>query len=136
MSKGKTNYDCHNWRINCQDFSDSLNVEQDQHLSLCKPCQVWLEENRELVEATNKIVQFDVSEALTQKILTRVEAEATHSYKVYAAITGLIVLTLALAFVNSLDSFFGGISWLVSLIPFILLKNFASYADEVLEAQS
>lgn len=96
-----------------------------KHLERCAPCQSWQIQTEELVDMTRSLPQFDVSERLTQSILSQVAvAEKSRQQQlgwvVYAA--AVVLFLYVMLFVDAFESVWGVGSWVVGLATMIGLK--------------
>lgn len=96
-----------------------------KHLERCFPCQSWQIQTEELVDMTRSLPQFDVSERLTQSILSQVAVEEKSRQQqlgwiVYAA--AVVLFLYVMLFVDAFESVWGVGSWVVGLATMIGLK--------------
>ena len=96
-----------------------------EHLKLCASCQSWQLQTEELVDMTRLLPQFDVSERLTQSILTQVAAveksrQQQLGWIVYA--TAVVLFVYVMLFVDAFESVWGIGSWMLGLATMIGLK--------------
>ena len=76
--------ECHEYRDSFDELNDQLAPMSAQrqsaltaHGKQCTSCASWREQTEQLIDMAEAMPQFDVSEALTQRILTAVELERT-----------------------------------------------------------
>lgn len=119
-------------KINCSDFQedyecmDNLTIELSYHLDSCAPCQVWQKDADLLSEMALSMPQFDVSENLTQKILTGVESVRQEKQNKLSGAVSLILFgsfIWLLFFHDSVESVWGLASWIIGFASVALLKN-------------
>lgn len=96
----------------------------DEHKRQCQPCCTWVTQSIQIVQLTAEMPQFDVPEALTQRILTAVELEknvARTAMPIYvwpsAALIAGVMLT-ALPY----ESAEGLLSWGCGLMALVVVK--------------
>ncbi len=99
-------------------------ADLDAHLNGCPPCLLRQAQMREIVAAAKAAPQFDVSEALTQRILTSVEPEGSGRMSV-VQVAGMLALLGAGAGVfvsDSIESLYGIGSWCVAVAAMVVIK--------------
>src|SRR5215471_14387158 len=70
-------------------------ADVESHLKSCKPCAQWQRQMQDIVAAARASAQFDVSEALTQRILSAVEREPSGKAASAAQVGSMLVLLAA-----------------------------------------
>jgi predicted anti-sigma-YlaC factor YlaD len=95
------------------------------HMQNCTRCQSWQAQTEELTDMARLLPQFDVSERLTQSILSQVAVvensrQQQLSWIVYAA--AVILFLYVMLFVDAFESVWGIGSWIVGLGTMIGLK--------------
>lgn len=98
-----------------QSLSESEQVSYQHHAECCRPCAAWCDQHHNLAQLAGALPQFDVSEGLTQKILSAVEREST---------PGIEIPLLPLGIVASLAFF--------TLVPFDSLQSLYGWGAGVL----
>lgn len=112
--------------------AESQNV--DLHLTACSPCRDWSRQAQAIVEVARDMPQFDVSEALTQRILTSVEAESIYGRAYVNMLAPSLVLLAVMVlffYVESGESLEGMLSWAIGLGLMAALKLLLSGDKEV-----
>ncbi|MBI4534201.1 MAG: hypothetical protein HY711_09690 [Candidatus Melainabacteria bacterium] len=99
--------------------------ELKQHLSACASCRTWEQEMSEIMAMAASAPQFDVSEALTQRILSAVRGQT--AFPVSTRQVVLVVLAVAsmmsILVMDSVESIAGLGSWLISLAGMAVFKQ-------------
>lgn len=106
------------------DSSDKEKV--DEHLLGCLSCQTWAQQTESLVNMAMAMPQFDVSEALTQNIMSSIQAEASTRKSLAMPIISTVSTLVALAILfysSSFDNVYGLISWTIGLACMYLLQR-------------
>lgn len=101
----------------------------DEHLAECRPCSSWKEQSADIIDLARSLPTFDVSEKLTQSILTQIAVEETAKQKqlgwiVYAV--AVVTFIWLLVVVDAYESIWGVGSWLVGLGTMLALKALVS----------
>jgi hypothetical protein len=124
--------------INCADFralfdriadgdkgvnSTELNAYEG-HKDHCAACRSWKAQTVDLMDLASGLPNFDVSEALTQRILTSVENEQRKvvSLEHLPAAPLCIVAAVTLILLLPVEGLQGALSWFVSLMGLGLLQ--------------
>ena len=97
----------------------NLNENELEHLANCICCRNWKEDIDYLTEMAESMPNFDVSESLTQKILSSVredEKERRSLLQTPLAICLLSTFAWLLFYQDSLESAWGLGSWLLALV--------------------
>lgn len=103
-----------------------------EHVKVCKACRAWQYQTREIVDMVSMMPQFDVSEALTQRILSSVERErgVKSALEALPAMPLGIVAGFSFILLLPMDGIQGAFSWtaaIAGLVLFqVLLKSTAS----------
>ncbi|PWU01628.1 MAG: hypothetical protein C5B53_02595 [Candidatus Melainabacteria bacterium] len=100
--------------------------EVDRHLRDCENCRAWAEQSDQIVNLTKEIPQFDVPEAVTQRILQAVAEEnkpsfLSNDYGIWlgaAAVTTLAVFVLS----DTVENLEGLASWSVGLAVIMIVR--------------
>lgn len=95
------------------------------HLENCIACQIWKTQTDQIIDMTRTLPQFDVSENLTQSILTQVSAaEKTQHQQLAWLVYAMAICTFLyiMLFVDAFESFWGLGSWLLGLATMIGLN--------------
>ena len=104
---------------------EAAEAETRAHLTTCRACATFGEQMAEIVAAAAALPQFDVSEALTQRILASAPASrpappaASMTMPLMAAAAALWMYLLVVVSVESVD---GLMSWAVSLVLMVVLR--------------
>jgi predicted anti-sigma-YlaC factor YlaD len=95
-----------------------------EHFAECADCRDWQSQTIDLVSQMSAMPQFDVSEALTQRILASVRDEESTRLSTAQMVSMAVATGVAVAFLcfDSLESAAGLASWLVGLSALFLLK--------------
>jgi hypothetical protein len=89
-------------------------TDLQQHGENCANCRVWTKQMNSIVNDIGQIPQFDVSEALTQKVLAGITQERkSHAIKEWIVLPASLIVCAAVCFVAPLDSVEGACSWLM-----------------------
>jgi len=99
------------------------------HIDGCSPCRTWKEQTDEIVDMARSIPQFDVSERLTQNILTMVATEDKAKQQQFRWVVYAVTIAMflyILLFVDALESVWGVGSWVVGLATMLGLKLLVS----------
>lgn len=135
--------------INCNQFRELFDSQVDgnrnlepstekmykQHEESCKACHTWKSQTVEIIGMSANLPMFDVSEALTQRILASVETEKAKVISFQGLPAGPLCAATALAVVLLLpEGLQGTLSWAAGLIGLALLQlllNSASASESV-----
>lgn len=103
------------------------------HLKECPDCLVWQRETTALVAAASQLPQYDVPEALTQRILTQVAVErARPDWFRIATLCAVAAACLAvLVMKDAFESVDGLLSWMLSGVTMFILAWFMRDKSEV-----
>jgi predicted anti-sigma-YlaC factor YlaD len=90
----------------------------ESHLSTCNDCQIWQRQITDIIAEAAHIPQFDVPEALTQRIMTRVTEESVKQESSWTTVimAAAAVIALAILTVSGFESTNGLASWGLGLI--------------------
>jgi len=122
--------ECTKYRL---DF-DRLQIADPAHEAQCSSCRVWTAQTQSILDVAAAMPQFDVSEALTQRILESVEAEAKRPRVEFGLLlpaafaAGVALFTMA-----PVESVEGMLSWAIGLAGVVLLKAIVEMAPGVVE---
>lgn len=120
----KVSDDCLSYRRAFDECRDEAWV--DEHRKQCSLCKLWADQSQQIGELSRALPQFDVPEALTQRILTAVDLERNveHSGALWdggplsgfllpgAVALGMVALFTELPF----EPVEGIISWIVGIL--------------------
>lgn len=126
------NENCKTYRMNYDDLRDGLvSAAEAQkltaHRDQCHGCQAWQAQTDSLIDMSSAMPQFDVSEALTQRILASVDTQRRQSPVETGYLIPLAVVAAAMSLtVLPLDSIDGLFSWGIGLGGLFVLKAFVS----------
>lgn len=105
---------------------------RETHALECPSCAAWKSQTEQLLDLTACMAQFDVSEALTQKILSSVESDRRVSGAFDRApwlpLGAFGTLALALACSESVE---GVTAWLAGMLGLALLELLLSSSTKV-----
>lgn len=145
---GKEKKDCEEFRlVACRVADDERDIEAgllklyNEHAGECKPCAAWKSHNDQIIELAVAMPQFDISEALTQKILSSVENEkqgimpAIRSLpstlpSLPLGVIGMFLMVVILPF----DTVEGAMSWACGLAGLVALKLLVSTTNKTEQA--
>lgn len=110
----------------------------ESHLAQCTACVSWRQESSDLVAAASVLPQFDVPEALTQRILTAVAAEqqsveGRSTTLLFVLLT--VVACLVLFYFESFESMEGALAWGVGLAAMALIRLLVGKPQHVLRTR-
>ncbi len=147
MTDAMSSHECKSFRSAIEAKLDSGGrlaelVKLSEHrllLNSCASCADWCRQTNDLLSAAAVLPQFDVSEALTQRILSAVQAERQSSVTAKEIVLTAAVLGLAVAFValESFESISGLLAWFAGVAAVAVLKVLLSGpvpAAEVIES--
>ncbi len=114
---------------NCNEFRQSVNelgIEAlsgalTGHIDDCAACARWQEQNQRIAMMVGSMPQFDVSEQLTQKILTSLPAQSPSLINSTFLIPIVVVGAAALGAVVPFESLEGLASSAVSLLALFMI---------------
>lgn len=115
-----------------EEGESSLNLiehnELNEHLIGCSDCKTWQAQTKDLISMARSMPQFDIPEALTQRILAAVDLEAKSSrLSLPATLMGLATALLTIVLVVYSGEGLAGVgSWAICLAAMALLKDFVS----------
>ena len=98
----------------------------EPHLKSCKPCAQWQSQMQDIVAAARATAQFDVSEALTQRILSALDQERSGkaaSANQVASLLELLAAGAGVFVVDSMESLSGLGSWCVGLAVMFVIQT-------------
>lgn len=95
------------------------------HMQKCMSCQDWHRQSTDMITMARSLPQFDVSERLTQNILSEVSAierarPQQLKWLVYAVVLTVFVATVLI--IDAAESVWGIGSWIVGLATMIGVK--------------
>ncbi len=96
------------------------------HKEACEGCRAWATQMSAIDDAVSAMPQFDVPEALTQRIMQSVESQpaGANSWLLLAALSLLSVAAFVYLGLYSLDSPQGWIVSVISILSMAILKVF------------
>jgi len=106
-----------------------LRKQIEQHLTECAECLSWQRQTTELAAIAAQMPQFDVPEALTQRILNDVSLQQSKHGSLIATVAAVLVSTCAVAvlmIVDQCESTTGLLSWLVGMVTMVAFAKFVS----------
>jgi hypothetical protein len=105
-----------------------------EHSAQCASCSAWQKQNDAVISLASAMPQFDVSEGLTQKILSAVEKENTPGMEVSLLPISIAAGLAFLVFVpfDSAQSLFSWGIGLLSLFVFYMLMKLASSKEQMI----
>lgn len=122
---------CSNFRVLFDRIADgdkSIDLAErnlhEAHGSSCTSCQIWKSQTMEVMDMTAVMPKFDVSEALTQRILNSVETEKTKVLsleRLPAAPLGIIA-AIAVIMLLPAEGLQGALAWSVGVVGLVLLQ--------------
>jgi len=124
--------DCKNYKAKYDDLRGGAlgsgeELQMNAHHEQCASCQAWRAQTDKLIDMSAAIPQFDVSEALTQRILVSVDAEHRKPALESGYLIPLAVVAAAMSLtVLPLDSIDGLFSWAIGLAGLFVLKAIVS----------
>lgn len=114
------------------DDVDAYSAEQllaaEQHIRVCRECETWRNQVNAIVATAQAVPEFDVPEALTQRILGDVqEASSGNAATVRTLVLSGVVLISAICVfssdsIDSFDTVNGAITWLLGFLVLFGLK--------------
>lgn len=131
MKDKETNGD----NITCLQFREgydnpsTISEPQSYHIEKCDDCTQWKQEADALSEIARVTPQFDVSENLTQKILSNIkelDLEQRTRFNNVASIILFAAFAWFLLFMDSLESVWGLVSWIIGFGVLLGLKFLVS----------
>jgi predicted anti-sigma-YlaC factor YlaD len=111
------------------DGGPELRQKIEQHLTECAECLSWQRQTTELAAVASQLPQFDVSEALTQRILNDAAMQQSKKGSIIATVAGVLVALCALGVLQVVDqceSTTGLLSWLVGMVTMVAFAKFVS----------
>lgn len=115
-------------------FTEEDSSLVDKHLAGCEHCRHWSRQTEALIDAAASMRQFDVPEAVTQRIVSAIENEPAHNGAyVHMVLPGLALLAAMIVFVilESGESVAGLLAWGIGLGLMASLKLFLGHDKEV-----
>lgn len=105
-------------------LSDQEDGLVDAHLEMCTACSAWYRHTASIIETAKVMPQFDVSESLTQNILSsianeEIQGQRNWSWLMYGAV---FVAMWFLLIVDDAESIWGMGSWLFGFLTLAGLK--------------
>lgn len=99
-------------------------AQLNQHLGACGSCRTWEQEMTEIMAMAASAPQFDVPEALTQRILSAVDEKVFPVSGRQVVLVALTVVSMMFILVmDSVESIAGLGSWLISLAAMAVFKT-------------
>ena len=117
------------------DGDKSVSSEQiklhNEHTASCKPCQVWQSQILALSDMASALPQFDVAEALTQRILSSVETEKAKiiSLERLPAMPLGVVAAVVVVLLLPTEGLQGAFSWSAGVMGLLLLQALLKSAN-------
>ncbi|HEY9719627.1 MAG TPA: hypothetical protein V6C69_19265 [Trichormus sp.] len=111
------------------DGGPELRQKIEQHLTECTECLSWQRQTTELAAVASQMPQFDVSEALTQRILNDAAMQQSKKGSIIATVAGVLVALCALAVLQVIDqceSTTGILSWCLGMVTMVAFAKFVS----------
>lgn len=96
----------------------ALDAQAHMHLKQCASCSTWSQQVNEIAAVALNMPQYDVSEAMTQRIVSAIDAEPTYGRALGGVSAVQIVFGLAMfAFMlfEAAEDINGVISWSIGL---------------------
>lgn len=108
-----------------------VNREVDKHLHECSHCRTWADVSDQMVGLAKEIPQFDVPEAVTQRILQAVASENKRTflgsdYAIWLCATAVMLLSV-IVLSDSVENLEGLASWSVGLAAIMLVRLASLY---------
>ncbi|HEY9870535.1 MAG TPA: hypothetical protein V6D08_15325 [Candidatus Obscuribacterales bacterium] len=102
------------------------------HLESCGACRLWYRQAGEVLRTGRAMTQFDVPEALTQRIIAAVEQERKERASAVPAAVMLVVVAgaMGLLILDSTESMSGLFSWLIGLVAMAVVKLLVCQVQE------
>ena len=99
--------------------------ELKQHLGACASCSAWEQQTSEIMALAASAPQFDVPEALTQRILSAVMEQNAFpvSTRQVVLVSLAVVSMMSILVMDSVESIGGLGSWLISLAAMAVFKT-------------
>ncbi|HEY9775173.1 MAG TPA: hypothetical protein V6C81_15520 [Planktothrix sp.] len=99
-------------------FTPETKASMETHLKQCADCISWQRQITDIIAEAAHIPQFDVPEALTQRIISSVALESTKKESVVSTVvmSAVALLGLALLMFSGIESTDGLASWAMALI--------------------
>lgn len=102
------------------------------HMQACISCQDWHQQSTDMITMARSLPQFDVSERLTQNILSEVaaidRARPQHlRWLVYSVVLTVFVATVLV--IDAAESVWGIGSWIIGLATMIGIKLLISDSE-------
>mgnify|MGYP000585238808 CR=1 FL=1 len=117
-----SNDNCNEFRKSVDEFGiAALSASLGQHINDCVACARWQEENQSIVMMVDAMPQFDVSEQLTQRILTSLPRQSPSMISSTFLIPAAVVGAAALGAVMPFESIEGLASSAVSLLALFMI---------------
>lgn len=107
-------------------LDSSSKAKVDEHLLDCLSCQKWAQQTESMVSMASAMPQFDVSEALTQNIMSSIQSEVATRKSPTMSMVSVVSTFAALAILFysfSFDNVYGLISWTIGLASMYLLQR-------------
>ena len=106
-----------------------LRKQIEQHLIECDACLAWQRQTTELIAVAAQVPQFDVPEALTQRILKEAMQQQSRKDSIFASTVAALVAVCALSvllFVDRCETTTGVMSWLLGMATMAAFAKFVS----------
>lgn len=125
---------CRNFRSLCEKQECGFELASAEtnllleHKKLCSACSAWQAQHERIEEFAQFLPQFDVSEGLTQKILSEMEKETLPAVQTpYLPL--LIAASVSVILLFPFDSMQSIIGWTAGIAGLAALKTFMSVAE-------
>jgi predicted anti-sigma-YlaC factor YlaD len=106
--------------------------ETAAHLQSCGACRLWYRQAGEVLRTARAMTQFDVPEALTQRIIAAAEKDRKERASAVPAAVMLVVVAgaVSMLILDSTESITGLFSWLIGLVAMALVRGLVCQAQE------
>lgn len=107
-----------------QSVGPAARKAHDEHVADCSSCQSWKAQTLQIIDMSSALPSFDVSEALTQRILNSVETERKKSISLERLPAAPLCVMAATAIVLLLpaEGLQGALSWSAGILGLLLLQ--------------
>lgn len=97
--------------------ADAPDQEVEAHLGGCAGCRQWREQTADLLAMASQMPQFDVPEAVTQRILSAIEEKQRQRVRQVQLLVMVILVAVAafISIADLLESMTGLVSWIAGL---------------------
>lgn len=114
------------------EFADSLteqeNLAYEQHFANCSACSSWSKQHSAILELSAAMPQFDVSEGLTQRIISSLEKSSTPAVET-SLLPLCLLAVLAFLVLVPFDSLQGICVWGLGVLGLILFQALIQAAN-------